>query len=278
MSISAQPTPLRGRRRAITIVELLVVIGLTGMLIGMLLPAVQAARESGRCRQCSNNLKNIGLALSSFQSFHKSFPAGSDGLNKTEQAWSSRILPFVELTTIAQQIDYELPWNAPGANATAANDDVPLYVCPSSLTRFPGKQDYGGIIGTALLPLPAGSGPLDAFGCGTLIITGLQQPSPVTMAQITDGLSCTMAGGESVDRTNGPAGLWACGRNCFSQNEGSVFIDDVGSLFSFHPAGAHACFCDGHVRVIRDGIAREVLGAICTRNGAEANVLGTFAD
>ena len=278
MNLPTQTTRLADRRRGITIVELLVVIGITGMLVGMLLPAVQAARESGRCRQCSNNLKNIGLALAAFQSFHKSLPAGSEGVNKTEQAWSSRILPFVELSTIAQQIDYELPWNAPGANATAANGDVPLYVCPSSLARVPGKQDYGGIIGTALMPLPAGSGPFDAFGCGTLIITDPQQPSPVRVAGITDGLSCTMAGGESVDRTEGLAGLWACGRNCFSQNDPSIIMEDFGGLFSFHPAGAHAWFCDGHVRVIRGGIATEVLGALCTRNGAEAFVASALSD
>lgn len=265
-------------RRAITLVELLVVIAFIGLLVAMSIPAVQMARESARLRECSGNLRNVGLALANFQSYHKSFPAGSDGLNQTEQAWSSRILPLLELANLAQPINYELPWDAAGPNATAAAYDVPIYVCPSSLTRFSGKQDYGGLIGTALLPLPAGNGPRDAFGCGTLIVTCPQQPRAVRPEGITDGLSFTMAGGESVDRTDGPAGLWACGRNCFSQNEGSISVDDVGSLFSFHPAGAQAWFCDGHVRVVRDGIAREVLGALCTRNGAEASASAGFAD
>lgn len=259
-------------RRAISLVELLVVIAIIGCIVGMSIPAVQRARESARLRQCSNNLKNIGLGLAGFQAAHKTFPAGSEGLNNTEQAWSSRILPFLEQLSISQQINYDLPWDAPGANAAAADNSLPLYVCPSSLTSFPGKQDYGGIIGTGLLPLPAGSGPRDAFGCGTLIVTGPAQPQPVRPAAITDGLSCTMAGGESVDRTDGKAGMWACGRNCFSQNEPSVVIDDIGSLFSWHPAGAQAWFCDGHVRVVKDGIASAVLGALCTRNGAEASV------
>lgn len=277
--IASQRIRRRGtKRRGISLVELLVVICISGSLAAILLPAVQRARESARLRQCSNNLRNIGLALSNFQSFHKAFPAGSDGLNGTEHAWSSHILPFIELSNIAQQINYDLPWDAPGANATAADFDVPLYVCPSSLARFPGKQDYGGIMGTGLLPLPAGSGPKDAFGCGVLIVTGPQQPHPVRPANITDGLSFTMAGGESVDRTDGHAGQWACGRNCFSQNEPSVMIDDVGSLFSWHPAGAQAWFCDGHVRVLRDGIASEVLGALCTRNGAESAGSSAFTD
>lgn len=259
-------------------IEVLVAIGIIGFLAGMLMPAVQRARESARFRQCGGNLRNIALALADFQSFHKSLPAGSDGLNKTEHAWSSRILPFIEMGNIAQSIDYKKPWNEPGPNATAADYNVPLYICPSSLTSFPGKQDYGGILGTSLLQLPAGSGPTDAFGCGTLIVTGKQQRAPVTAAQITDGLSCTMAGGESVDRVDGQAGLWACGRNCFSQNDPSVVTTDIGSLFSFHPGCAQAWFCDGHVRVIREGIDREVLGALCTRNGAEASANSAFAD
>lgn len=266
------------RRSGMSIVEVLAAIGVIGFLIGMLMPAVQAARESARLKQCGGNLKNIAVALADFQSFHKSFPAGSEGLNGTEHAWSSRILPFLEMSSIAQPIDYDQPWNAPGANTTAADYSVPLYVCPSSLTRFPGKQDYGGILGTSLLPLRAGSGPRDAFGCGTLIVTSKQQPEPVTAAQITDGLSSTMAGGESVDRINGQAGLWACGRNCFSQNEASVVTTDIGSLFSFHPGCAQAWFCDGHVRVIREGIDREILGALCTRNGAEAGANSAFND
>jgi prepilin-type processing-associated H-X9-DG protein len=257
---------------------LLVVIAMMGCIVGMLVPAVQRARESARLRQCGNNLKNIGLGLAGFQSAHKSFPAGSDGLNHTEHAWSSHILPFVEQGSIAQLINYDLAWDAAGVNARAASYDLPLCVCPSSLTSFPGKQDYGGIIGTGLLPLPAGSGPKDAFGCGTLIVTGPQQPLPVRPATITDGLSCTMAGGESVDRTDGQAGRWACGRNCFSQNEPSIVLDDIGSLFSWHPGGAQAWFCDGHVRLMKDGIASEVLGALCTRNGAEATASLALTD
>ncbi|HEX7380393.1 MAG TPA: DUF1559 domain-containing protein [Pirellulales bacterium] len=257
-------------RRGLTVVELLAVIGIFALLAALLLPAVQQARESARFRHCGNNLKNIALALADFQSFHKSFPAGSDGLHHTEQAWSSRILPYIEQKNLAQAIDYDRSWNAPGANATAAAFDIPLYVCPSSQLRFAGKQDYGGIIGTALLPLPAGSGPRDAFGCGTLIVTGKQQPLAVPIALITDGLSFTMAGGESVDRDHGQAGQWACGRNCFSQNERSINVGETGSLFSRHPGGAQAWFGDGHVRVIRNGMDYVVLGALCTRNGAEA--------
>src|ERR1700737_4027117 len=100
------------RHGGFTLVELLVSLGILGVLLALLLPAVQTVRESARTTQCASNLKNIGLALSNFHSIHRSFPAGSEFLAKTEHAWSSRILPLLELDTTSSQIDYRLPWNA----------------------------------------------------------------------------------------------------------------------------------------------------------------------
>jgi prepilin-type processing-associated H-X9-DG protein len=251
-------------------IELLVVISIIGILVSLLLPAVQAARESARRMQCSSNAKNIGIALHNFADAYRTLPAGSESLAGTYQAWSGRILPYVEQTTIFSQIDMQAAWNAPGANSAAATQSVPVYVCPSSLLEFDGKQDFGGIIGTALLPLPAGNGPHDAFGCGTLIATSVEQPQPIRFADITDGLSTTMAVGESVDRDQDGAGRWASGLNCFSQNEIAVGRGGAGDLFSYHPGGAHGLFADGHVRFLSRTIDKQVLGAVCTRNGGEA--------
>jgi prepilin-type processing-associated H-X9-DG protein len=135
---------------------------------------------------------------------------------------------------------------------------------------FDGKQDYGGIIGTTLLPLPAGKGPHQTYGCGTLIVTSRDQAGPVRFQDITDGLSYTMAVGESVDRNPESAGRWASGLNCFSQNEPGVNLGGSGDLFSRHPNGAHGLFGDGHVRFLILTMDRQVLGAICTRNGGES--------
>lgn len=261
-----------------TLVEVLVVVGIVGCLLAITLPAVQSARETARLTGCSDNLHNIGVALSGYHTAHGAFPVGSDQLHGTEHAWSSRILSFVEFNEIYQQINYALPWNAPGPNLGASTINVPLYVCPSSQAVVAGKQDYGGIMGTSLVPLPAGMGPNNAFGCGVLIISSTQQPQPVRAAQITDGLSYTMCVGESVDRDDSQAGLWASGWNCYSQNEPRIDMDDIGSLHSLHPAGAQGLFADGHVRIITDRIAGIVLGAVCTRNGAEADVSAAFSD
>lgn len=259
------------RERGFTLIELLVVISIMGILVGLLLPAVQMARESARRIQCANNVKNIGLALHNFADAYRTLPAGSESRLHTYHAWSGRILPYIEQAAIYAQLDFSKAWDANGTNVSASRKHVPLYICPSARLEFAGKQDYGGIVGTALVPLPAGTGPHDAFGCGTLIRTSAEQPSAVRFAGITDGLSMTLAVGESSDRNSEGAGRWACGLNCFSQNEATVGLGESGELFSFHPGGAEGLFADGHVQFLSRTMDKQVLGAICTRNGGESH-------
>jgi prepilin-type N-terminal cleavage/methylation domain-containing protein/prepilin-type processing-associated H-X9-DG protein len=257
-------------KNGFTLVELLVVLSIVGVLVGLLLPAVQMARESARRIQCASHVKNMGVALHNFADAQRTLPVGSESHKQTFQAWSGYILPYVEQSAIYAQVDFSNAWNAPAFNADASKKHVPIYICPSSRLQFEGKQDYGGITGTALLPLPAGTGPHDAFGCGTLIRTSAKQPSAVRFAGITDGLSMTLAVGESSDRDEGGAGRWACGLNCFSQSEAAVGLGESGELFSFHPGGAHGLFADGHVQFLSRSMNKQVLGAICTRNGGES--------
>ncbi len=140
---------LRGRR-GFTLVELLVVIAIIGILVALLLPAVQAAREAARRKSCSNNLKQIGLALHNYHDTYKTFPPdaiwfGTQGstLNSPRHyTWIALLLPYVEQTPLHDAIDFKLPGynqQIPGLGAgatTAALQSVVLdsFICPSDPT------------------------------------------------------------------------------------------------------------------------------------------------
>src|SRR5690606_19993468 len=106
-------------RVGFTLVELLTVIALVGVLIALLLPAGQAARESSRRTQCSNNLKQLSMGLLNFESANKKFPAGQrwSGPRKDPgtyaMAWSAIILPFIEQQAVADQLNFKIPFTDP---------------------------------------------------------------------------------------------------------------------------------------------------------------------
>lgn len=130
------------RRHAFTLVELLVVIAIIGVLVGLLLPAVQAAREAARRMSCSNNLKQIGLAVHNYESSQQSLPAAwSHPGNSSGDGWSSlaRLLPYLEQSNLADEIDYGVGYGLSTVNTTSggtqrlASMRVPTYLCPSEI-------------------------------------------------------------------------------------------------------------------------------------------------
>jgi len=133
----------RPRRRAFTLVELLVVIAIIGLLIGLLLPAVQAAREAARRAECSNNLKQIGLAIHMYHDTHRTLPAGwaaytPDGRQPMVNgspgwAWAAVILPYLEQMGLYQGgIHLEAPIYDP-INEAAIRTFISVYRCPSDI-------------------------------------------------------------------------------------------------------------------------------------------------
>lgn len=124
-------------RRAFTLVELLVVIAIIGVLVALLLPAVQAAREAARRSQCGSNLKQIGLAVLNHDSAKGRFPAGSTAANSNIEAinssqWSVDLLPYAEQAQLFALWDKTKDFNSL-TNKTLRESFVPLYLCPTDV-------------------------------------------------------------------------------------------------------------------------------------------------
>lgn len=262
------------KRAAFTLVELLVVIAIIGILIGMLLPAVQQVRAAARRTACANHLRQIGLALQNHHSAHMEFPAGvtdwrpffgSDGSNRN-LAWSVFLLPFMEQQNVFDRLDLSLPYDHP-ANADAGSAEIQIFLCPSSLPQANttnrsrlGASDYGGIFGERI------NGPNNPPK-GTMVFN-----RAFRHADITDGSSQTLIVAEDSQRRNAQ---WINGLNVFDQafgiNQAPLFENDIRSN---HPGGANGVFADGHVQFLSEQINLSTLAAICTRAGQE--VVGVF--
>ncbi|MEZ6093043.1 MAG: DUF1559 domain-containing protein [Pirellulaceae bacterium] len=127
-------------RRGFTLIELLVVIAIIGILVGILLPAVQQVRETARRAQCSNNVRQLGLACMNFESSLQVFPAsgwtqaGPGNPAGKYVGWRPLILPYVEQENLRQLYDTSSDWWQ-GTNVTAASVPVPLFTCPSAPSR-----------------------------------------------------------------------------------------------------------------------------------------------
>jgi prepilin-type N-terminal cleavage/methylation domain-containing protein/prepilin-type processing-associated H-X9-DG protein len=190
------------RRSAFTLIELLVVIAIVAVLIGLLLPAVQKVREAASRMSCSNNLKQIGIALHSHHDTYKSFPAGRDPWPKPFSP-HAHLLPFIEQENLQNLIDFNSPTST-GPNATAAVTPVKTFQCPSDPAsgRVPGST-YAGTNYVANV----GTGTVNygdyTVGDGVFLLN-----RPIGFRDLTDGSSNTVAFSESVlgsgTDSNGP--------------------------------------------------------------------------
>ncbi|HMP06473.1 MAG TPA: DUF1559 domain-containing protein, partial [Lacipirellulaceae bacterium] len=140
----------RRRRAGFTLVELLVVIAIIGVLVALLLPAIQAAREAARLKTCQNNLRQLALACINHESNSKRLPAGFTSIDggpgdtlDVFHTWASYILPFLEQASVFSQIDFSIPsyrpWELAGmtrpANAPWTYTQLDVYLCPSDQPR-----------------------------------------------------------------------------------------------------------------------------------------------
>ena len=184
--------------RGFTLVELLVVIAIIGLLIAILLPAVQMAREAARRMSCRNNLRQLGLAMQEYHDTHNKFPPGVIDLDNDfrngRHSGFTLLLPFLEQQNLHHAYDFNVPWNA-GPNQALAHTRLSVLLCPSSGSDVP---QHGGVSGAAT-DYAFSKGPL-AYLCRQPV-----QPrgmfainDKVRMADITDGTSHTFAAGEAA--------------------------------------------------------------------------------
>lgn len=201
------------RRLGFTLVELLVVIAIIGVLIALLLPAVQAAREAARRSQCTNNLKQFGLALHNYHDTNRAFPPGNMGtLPFTGISLHARLLPYMEESNIYPLIDFTKAYNDP-ANDKARMSKVETFLCPSDATSvlpstLGAPNNYYANQGSGILfGLPGPSGDPNA---NMPLPNGVFfRDSKMRFADLLDGSSKTAAFSEKVsgDGSNGQASL-----------------------------------------------------------------------
>jgi prepilin-type N-terminal cleavage/methylation domain-containing protein/prepilin-type processing-associated H-X9-DG protein len=190
-----------------TLVELLVVIAIIGILVALLLPAVQAAREAGRRAQCSNHLKQLILGAHNYADVHKSLPPGANHRRLSTHAF---LLPFLEQANVNDLVNYNASYDDP-ANSAALATAIPIFNCPSdpqtSLPTGWAGTSYRANQGSGLLNGMPPTDPNDP-NYGYPAPNGLfMRDNYVRLAAITDGLSNTAAFSEhgKGDFNNGAA-------------------------------------------------------------------------
>lgn len=273
------------------------VIAIIGLLVALLLPAVQASREAARKSQCKNQLKQLGVAMHNYEASFDRLPSGyaykpGPNGNALGHSWGAFLLPFIEEQAVYDQIDFKLPVFHPD-NQIARETHLATFLCPTDTLSPTGYIEMGDER-WAMGCYVANFGPPDLDADQEQRDGVFSRNSETRLSQITDGLSNTLMVGE---RQNGPfrAGIelnnhfeyettWAA-----SVRDIDDATDDHGHMTLFqtghtpndplsddrdvsaaHEGIAQFLRCDGSVHAVSEGIDFDVYSAMGTRAGGEA--------
>ena len=283
--------PSRRRPSGFTLVELLVVIAIIGILVALLLPAVQAAREAARRVSCLNNVVQLNLAVHSYEFHFEHLPAGvtnPDGPIRSEPqgkhvSWIVQILPYMEQNQLARRFDQEAGAYA-DKNAVVRTAQINSLQCPSDPhhdTTDDNKVARSGYAGCH----HDAEAPIDEDNHGLLFLN-----SKVRYADIDDGSAATLLVAEALthpDRLGWVSGTRATLRNTSVLEQSGPYLatnaagnaageDDkklsatfVGGFGSYHPGGVNAGFADGSARFLSWNTEAAVLRQIGNRADGE---------
>ncbi|UUO08666.1 DUF1559 domain-containing protein [Blastopirellula sp. J2-11] len=306
------PYFLKSRSRGFTLVELLVVIAIIGVLIALLLPAVQQAREAARRSACTNNFKQVGLAIHNYHDTHLAFPlsahfssgnCGSQAVpwneNYWRYSWGAHILPYLEQTALYDNISFEKNYNFQSNTLSDIGMTVDAFLCPSDPQGDPRTVRTGGIsnggpdnkddLGRSNMASTADS---RDWSCASnrARIDGngvLFNFSKTNFASITDGTSNTMLVGEVTGGIGGSyeGNYWSVinhadtagginGPHTVPGGMTGSWSLDTQEFSSYHPGGCHFLMGDASVHFLSENINQTVLADLTTRSGGE--VVGEY--
>ncbi len=276
-----------------TLVELLVVMAMIGVLVALLLPAVQSAREAARRMQCANNLKQLALAVHNYHDTQKFLPPASTSATLSGSSGFAAILPYLEQTTVYTLYDFS-KGNSEAVNLQAVSQRIKTYVCPSCF--FARKVPISGCDANDRAPgtyaFSTSTG--DPYGLSDGAIVNANTPL-TRMASITDGTSNTFMLGEShwgfrdylfssgpcSGQVRGGFSYWSSPyplatafttKGPFNPQAMNGDSMRLATFRSSHPTGVNMSNADGSVRLVIDTIDHNVLDAAATREGGEALV------
>lgn len=294
-------------KRGFTLIELLVVIAIIAVLVGLLLPAVQQAREAARRAQCRNNLRQLGLALHNYADAHKTLPPGYVSLFDANGddtgpgwGWNSMLLPQIEQASAYNAINFQVGIEQP-ANQTSRLPVFAVLLCPSDNPApfWPAmSRDLSTGDPLALICNVASSNYVGMFGTSEPGVDGegvFYRNSRIRLADITDGTSQTIAVGERSHKLGEATWVGSVtgavlagdpsdgiGRSRAEAGAGMVLghagerrgpgdpTSDANQFYSTHSGGgAHFLFADGHVSFLISSMDYPSYLALATRAGGE---------